>query len=176
EAAKPWIAARAEAAVMFAATSARQHVLSSAASSWVKGGTRRVLTVPAIDALAMIATAHNSPGMPAPPDRPRRTSGAAEPVVTVIFPEAARIIIRDRQCNDEFRVLEAKLCRNPDLDRITELARQYLVGEGESHNRLWVQHRRHVDAGVITIGADETDILLGEIRADALKEDPQRAA
>jgi len=38
-------------------------VLSSAASSWVKGGTRRVLTVPAIDRpLAMIATAAASSG------------------------------------------------------------------------------------------------------------------
>jgi hypothetical protein len=56
---------------MFAATSLRQQVLSSAASSRVKGGTRRVLTVPATDALAIIATAQRSSGKAAPLSRRR---------------------------------------------------------------------------------------------------------
>src|SRR5947209_4835651 len=97
----------------FAATSARQQVLSSAASSWVSGGTRRVLTVPATEALAMIATAHRFSGKPAPLPGSQSPSGAAEPIVPVIFPEAARIIIRHRQRHDEFRIFEAELCRNP---------------------------------------------------------------
>src|SRR5260370_27720838 len=66
-AAKPWIGAHAAAAATLAATSARQQVLSSAASSQVSGGTRRVLTVPATDAFAMIATAQIPSDMLAPP-------------------------------------------------------------------------------------------------------------
>src|SRR5689334_6125597 len=104
--------------------SARQQVLSSAASSWVRGGTRRVFTVPATEALAMIATAHRSSGKAASPLGSQSPSGAAEPVIPVIFPEAARIIIRHRQGHDELWIFEAELCRNPDLHRVAEFARQ----------------------------------------------------
>src|SRR4029077_20521100 len=58
----------------------------------------------------------------------RRTLGDADPIVPVIFPEAARIIIRDRQRNDKFRVLKTELRRYTDLHRIAEFARQHLVG------------------------------------------------
>src|SRR5580693_6771519 len=92
---------------MFAATSLRQQVLSSAAS-WVKGGTRRVWTVPETEALAMIATAQRSSGKAAL-SPVAGLSGAAEPVLAVIFPEAARITVRDRQLHDKFQILEAEL-------------------------------------------------------------------
>src|SRR5580704_6938609 len=118
---------------MFAATSLRQQVLSSAASSWVKGGTRRVLTVPAIDALAMIATAQRPSGKAALSSG-AELLGAAEPVVSVIFPEAARIIVRRRQRHDEPPILEADFFRNPHLYRVTILARQYLADVGKGHD------------------------------------------
>src|SRR5260370_22121025 len=105
---------------MFAATSARQQVLSSAASSQVSGGTRRVLTVPATDAFAMIATAQTPSDMLAPPPGRTGPSGAAEPIVAVILPEAARIIVGNAQRHDDFRVLEAQLCRNPYLQRLAD--------------------------------------------------------
>src|SRR5207249_8843444 len=114
--------------------------------------------------------------MTAPPDQPQHPLGAAEPVVPVIFPKAARIIIRDRQRYDEFWVLEPKLCRNSDLHRVAELARQYLIGESEGHNCLRVKRRRHVDASVIPVGADESDILFCEIGFYMLEKDSQRAA
>src|SRR5215471_10851241 len=46
--------------MIFAATSVRKQLLSSAASACVSGGTRRVLTVPATDAFAMIANAQRN--------------------------------------------------------------------------------------------------------------------
>src|ERR1700731_4995902 len=131
---------------MFAATSLRQQVLSSAASSWVKGGTRRVLTVPETEALAMIATAQRSSGKAAL-SPVAGLSGAAEPVVAVIFPEAARITVRDRQLHDKFRILEAELCRNPHLHRVTKLARQYLVDVGKGHDGCGCSARPLVVSG-----------------------------
>src|SRR5215470_8244098 len=82
----------------FAAMSLRQQVLNAAASSWLKGGTSRVLTAPATDALAMIATAHDelavceasrdadtlSPGL----------TGTAGPVTTVPAPRLVRAASR----------------------------------------------------------------------------------
>ncbi len=124
----------------------------------------------------MIATAHSASDMTAPPTGRNTPLGAAEPIVSVILPEAAQIINRDRQGNDEFRVLEAKLCRNSDLHRIAELARQYLIGKCEGHDGLRVKRRRHVDAGVIPVCADDADIVLGEVGLDMLEKDPQRAA
>src|SRR5438128_174339 len=74
---------------MFAATSARKLELSSAASSGVSGGTSRVLTAPAMDALAMIATAHNRSDMTGSCRPLTRPLGAAE---------AIRIAEFARQC------------------------------------------------------------------------------
>ena len=52
--------------LVFVATSVRQLVLNSAASSWLSGGTSRVFTVPATDALAMIETARTCSDITAP--------------------------------------------------------------------------------------------------------------
>src|SRR5260370_9502486 len=159
---------------MFAATSARQQVLSSAASSQVSGGTRRVLTVPATDAFAMIATAQTPYDMVAAPTGRTGPSGAAEAIVAGILPEAARIIVGNAQRYDEFRVLEAQLCRNPDLHRVAEFTGEYLVSESKGHDRLGVERRRHVDACVIAVGTDKTDMFGGEIGPDPLEKDAQR--
>src|SRR6516225_6267442 len=59
--------------------SVRQQVFSSAASAWVSGGTSRVLTVPATDALAIIAIAQKCSDIAAPPAATRPSGlGAAE--------------------------------------------------------------------------------------------------
>jgi hypothetical protein len=54
----PLMLANAAADKMLSAASRKKTVLSIAASSIVRGGTRRVLVLPAIDALAMTAIAH----------------------------------------------------------------------------------------------------------------------
>ena len=86
------------AAATFDATSARKLELSWAASSFVSGGMSRVFTVPATDALAMIATAHNCSDMTVP-----RVGHDAPLGSRCTFLEPARIIIRDLERNTEFR-------------------------------------------------------------------------
>jgi hypothetical protein len=105
-----------------------------------------------------------------------RPAGAVKPIVPVILPKTARVIVCNAERDDEFGVLEAQFRWNPDLHRIAEFARQYLIGKGESHDRLRVQRRRHVDARVISVSADEPDIFRGEIGSDPLEKNPKRTA
>ena len=62
--------------------------------------------------------------------RPRHVaSRAAEPVVALVFPVAAGILVGDEDRGDVLRVLEAELGRHAQLHREAVLRRQDLVGE-----------------------------------------------
>jgi hypothetical protein len=85
-------------------------------------------------------------------------------------------VVTRRRTNCTFRILEAELGRDAKLERIAVAPRQDLVGNLEGEKGLRVQRRRHVDAGVISVGALEADIFRRQVRADALQEGPQRDA
>src|SRR5437868_6108869 len=73
---KPSIAVARPASAMLAVTSLRKHTLSAVASSWVNGGTRRVLTRPTRGALAITAIAQRV----AVPERSAGMAGGPEVV------------------------------------------------------------------------------------------------
>src|SRR6266850_1053497 len=73
-------------------------------------------------------------------------SGAAEPVVALVLPVAARVLVGDEDRGDVLGVLEAELGRDAQLHRKAVLGRQHLVGVLEG------------------------DVACAEVRADALQE------
>src|ERR1700704_4077693 len=97
-------------------------------------------------------------------------SGAAEPVVALVLPIAARVLVRDEDRGDVLGVLEAQLGRHAQLHGEAVLRRQDLVSEAQGEQRLRVQGGRHVDAGRVIVGALEADVLRRGIGAHALQE------
>src|SRR6266850_5931717 len=97
-------------------------------------------------------------------------SGAAEPVVALVLPIAARVLVGDEDCGDVLGVLEAQLGGHAQLHREAVFRRQDLVGEAQGEQRLRVQGGRHVDAGRVIVGALEADVLRRRIGADAPEE------
>src|SRR3989441_3860885 len=97
-------------------------------------------------------------------------SGAAEPVVALVLPIAARVLVGDEDRGDMLGVLEAQLGGHAQLHGEAVLRRQDLVGEAEGEQRLRVQGGRHVDAGRVIVGAPEADVLRRGIGAHALQE------
>src|SRR6266478_9523818 len=169
---------------MLSAISRRNAVLHCAASSNVRGGTKRVLVRPGIDALAITAipqvgTAALSVSAMAvrmTPPMPRDNSHPGEPIVSAIFPKPARKAVGHEYRRDPFGILEPELGRNAQLERIAVARRQDLVGNLEAEKGLRMQRRCHVDAGVIPVGALEANIFRRQVRADALQERPERDA
>src|SRR5258708_23732546 len=161
---------------MLSAISRRNAVLHCAASSNVRGGTKRVLVRPGIHALAITAipqvgTAALSVSAMAvrmTPPMPRDNSHPGEPIVSAVFPKPPGKPVGHEYRRDPLRILEPELGRNAQLERIAVARRQDLVGNLEGEKGLRVQRRRHVDAGVISVGALEADIFRGQVRADAL--------
>src|ERR1700728_9908 len=102
--------------------------------------------------------------------RNSRQSEPAEPVVTLVLPIAAGVVVLHPHGGDVFRILEAELRGNPDFDREAVGARQGLVIELERQLRLRVERRRHVDRVRIALGALEPDIFGAGVGADALEE------
>src|SRR5215831_9645322 len=97
-------------------------------------------------------------------------SAPAEPVVALLFPIAGIPVVDDRHLHDVLGVLEPELGRDAHLHGEAVLRRQNLAVELEGHLRLRVQRGRHVDRGVIALGAAEPDIFGGEVGADPAQE------
>src|SRR5215216_7230238 len=98
----------------------------------------------------------------------------AEPVVALILPVTAGVVIEDRERDDVLGVLEAEFRRHPHLHRKSVFLRQNLAVELEGHLRLRMQRSRHVDRGGIALGADEMHVIRPRVGADALEEVAQR--
>ncbi|MNE30958.1 hypothetical protein D3C80_1245010 [compost metagenome] len=75
-----------------------------------------------------------------------------------------------------FGVLEAQLGRHPQPQRVTVIGRQRLAAEIQRQNGLWMQCGGHIDAGIVTIRAFESDVTGVQIRPDVLQEIAQRHA
>src|SRR2546427_4587355 len=101
---------------------------------------------------------------------PAGGSGAAEPVVALVLPIAARVLVGDEDRGDVLGVFEAQLGGHAQLHGEAVLRRQDLVGEAQGEQRLRVQGGRHVDAGRVIVGALEADVLCRDIGAHALEE------
>src|SRR6185295_18951641 len=93
-------------------------------------------------------------------------SRTAEPVITLVFPEAAGIFIGHIQGHDVLGVLEAKFSRHAELHWKTVLGREVLITEGERQDCLWMKGGRHVNAGMIVVGASEAHVFGTCIRLD----------
>src|SRR5947208_11931177 len=96
-------------------------------------------------------------------------SRAAEPVVALVLPIAARVLVGDEDRGDVLGVLEAQLGGHAQLHGEAVLRRQDLVGVAQGEKRLRVQGGRHVDAGRVIVGALEADVLRRGIGAHALQ-------
>src|SRR3984885_6164865 len=93
----------------------------------------------------------------------------AEPVITLVLPIAAGVVVLHPHGGDVFGVLEAELGGDADLDREAVGARQDPVIEFERQLRLRMQRGRHVDGVGITFGALEPDIFGFGVGADHLE-------
>src|SRR5262245_34426224 len=103
-------------------------------------------------------------------------SHAAEPVVSAVFPEPTGKAVCHVHRRYPFRILEAELGRDAQLERISITRRQDLVGDLERQQRLRMQRGYHVDARVVSVRAFEAHIFGGEVGADALEEGAERHA
>src|SRR6266702_6979913 len=85
----------------------------------------------------------------------------AEPVVALVLPIAAGVIVLHPHGSDVFRIFKAELGWNADLDRKAVGGRQGLVIEFERQLGLRMQRGRHVDGIGVTLRALEPDIFGG---------------
>src|SRR6266508_5356653 len=118
---------------------------SRACASAPLGKTR----VDSFDAIAVPATREelfpSTPrrcGEPCPPNR-AATSQPTEPVIALVLPIAAGVVIGHLHADDVLGVLEAELGGHADFHREAVLHRQCLVGELERHLRLRVRSEEH---------------------------------
>src|SRR5215203_3410371 len=99
-----------------------------------------------------------------------------EPVVALILPVAAGIVVLHVDRGDVLRILEAELGRDAALHREAVLARQYLVVEPERELGLRMQRARHVDGVGIALGTLKPDIFGAGVGAEPLEEFAQTHA
>src|ERR1700674_1804284 len=104
------------------------------------------------------------------------TSSSGEPIVSAVFPESAGKAVGHEHRRDPFWILETKLGRNTQLERISIAKCEYLIRNLEREKGLRVQRRSHVDARMVSVGAFEADIFGGGVGADALEECTERHA
>src|SRR5262249_61499921 len=97
-----------------------------------------------------------------------------EPVIALILPVAARIVVEHGQADYVLGVFEAELGRDTDAQGKAEARRQRLSVEGERHLRLWVQRRRHIDRARIAFRTHKVHVLGIAVGAAALKKGPPR--
>src|SRR5579863_7634104 len=83
----------------------------------------------------------------------------AEPVIALVLPIAAGVVVLHPHGGDIFGILEAELGGDANLDRETVGARQRLVIELERELPLRMQRRGHVDGVRIAFGALEPDVF-----------------
>ena len=93
------------------------------------------------------------------PNRRSDQSHSGEPIVSAVLPESAGEAVGHVHRRDPFRILEAELGRDAQLERIAVFRREDLVGNLEGEKRLRMQRRGHVDAGIVAVGAFEADIF-----------------
>src|SRR5258707_3845264 len=101
------------------------------------------------------------------------SSHARKRIVATVFRKPAGEAVGHEYRRDPLRILEPELGRDAQLEWIAIARRQDLVGNLEAEKGLRVQRRRHVDAGVISVGAFEADVFRRQVRANALQESPE---
>ena len=95
---------------------------------------------------------------------------SAEPIVTLVFPITAGIVVLYPHRGHVFWILKTEFGWNADLDRKTVGGGQSLVIEFESQLGLRMQRGRHVDGVGIALGALEPDIFSRRVGTDQFKE------
>src|ERR1700739_101518 len=85
-------------------------------------------------------------------------SNASEPIIALVLPVAAGILVGDLNRLQVLGALEAELSGDAKPQRRAPLRRQRFFLEIECQNGLWLQRARHVDAGRIAIKAFEIDV------------------
>src|SRR5260370_19596746 len=103
-------------------------------------------------------------------------SNASEPIIALVLPVAAGILVGDLNRLQVLGVLEAELGGDAKPQRRAPLRRQRLFLEIERQNGLRLQRARHVDAGRIAIEAFEIDVAGRKVGADAAQKRAQRHA
>src|SRR5215469_8838367 len=96
-----------------------------------------------------------------PSTEPSRT---AEPVVALVLPIAARVLVRDFDGNDVLRILVAELGRHAQLHRKAVFGWQHVAVVREREQCLRVQRSWHVDAGPVVVRATQRYIFRARIR------------
>src|SRR5580692_12092468 len=107
---------------------------------------------------------------------PTAPSNASEPVIALVLPVAAGILVGDLDRLQVLGVLEAELGGDAKPQRCAPLRRQRLFLEIERQNGLRLQRAGHVDAGRITIVAFEIDVAGRKVGADVAQKRAQRYA
>src|ERR1700722_16045333 len=107
---------------------------------------------------------------------PTAPSNAGEPVIALVLPVAAGILVGDLNRLQVLGALEAELGGKAKPQRCAPLRRQRLFLEIERQNSLRLQRAGHVDAGRITIEAFEIDVAGRKVGADAPQKRSQRHA
>src|SRR6202140_671201 len=107
---------------------------------------------------------------------PTAPSNASEPVIALVLPEAAGILVGDLNPLQVLGALEAELGGDAKPQWCAPLRRQRLFLEIERQNGLRLQRAGHVDAGRIAIEAFEIDVAGRKVGADAAQKRAQRHA
>src|ERR1700738_3896905 len=107
---------------------------------------------------------------------PTAPSNASEPVIALVLPVAAGILVGDLDRLQVLGVLEPELGRDAKPQRCAPLRRQRLFLEIKRQYGLGLQRAGHVDAGRIAIEAFEIDVAGRKVGADVAQEHAQRHA
>src|SRR5262245_56248260 len=102
------------------------------------------------------------------------TSKAAKPVVPLILPVTAGIVVEDSEPDDMLGVFEAELGRNAHAHGKAVFRRQDFSVVLEGQLCLWMQRRRHIDGAGIALGANEMHILCPRVGANPAEEFAER--
>src|SRR5690606_25602809 len=104
------------------------------------------------------------------------SSASTEPVVALVFAVAAVEGVAHEDRLDVLGVLVAKLGGDAQLDGEVILGWQRPVVPIQGNQRLGVQGGRHVDAGVVAVGAVDADVARVQVGADHVQEIAQAGA
>src|ERR1039458_9207884 len=102
------------------------------------------------------------------------TSKAAKPVVTLILPVTAGVVVEDSEPDDVLGVFETELSRNAHAHGKAIFRRQDFSVVLEGQLRLRMQRRRHIDGAGIALGANEMHILCPRVGANPAEEFAER--
>src|ERR1700694_3991858 len=104
--------------------------------------------------------------------RPGNATGLqpAEPIVALILPIAAGVMIENGEADDVLGILEAELGRNAHAQRKAVFRRQDFAVVAERQLRLRVQRGGHVDRAGIALRAGEMHVARAGVGADPTQE------